>query len=125
MVETLESAELEAQRAGLQALLGSKEFARAPALANLPSHLCDRLFAGEANLVKEYPVGAEVFKCGTWFDRESGSIVRVEANRLRKRLDAYYADECATHRCVQFESDPMLRSSKQKTSKKRAAHNFP
>ncbi len=41
MVETPESAELEAQRAELQALLGSKEFMRAPTLANLLSYLCE------------------------------------------------------------------------------------
>ncbi len=57
-----------------------------------------RLFAGEANQVKEYPVGVEVFKRGASFDQDSDSIVRVEANRLRKRLAAYYAGDGATHR---------------------------
>ena len=98
MVETPESAELEAQRAELQTLLGSKEFMRAPTLANLLSYLCERFFAGEANQIKEYSVGVEVFKRGASFDQDSDSIVRVEANRLRKRLAAYYAGDGATHR---------------------------
>jgi hypothetical protein len=98
MVETPESIDLESQRAELQALLGSKEFTRAPTLALLLTYLCERLFAGEANQIKEYSVGVEVFKRGASFDQDSDSIVRVEANRLRKRLAEYYAGEGATHR---------------------------
>ena len=98
MVQTPESIDLESQRAELQAVLGSKEFTRAPTLANLLSYLCERLFAGEANQIKEYSVGVEVFKRGASFDQDSDSIVRVEANRLRKRLADYYAGEGATHR---------------------------
>jgi hypothetical protein len=120
MVETPESADLESQRAELQALLDSKEFTRAPTLANLLSYLCERLFAGEANQIKEYSVGVEVFKRGASFDQDSDSIVRVEANRLRKRLAAYYAGDGASHRLQitipvgqyvpRFEPGPGLRS---------------
>jgi hypothetical protein len=98
MVETPETMDLESQRAELQTLLGSKEFTRAPMLALLLTYLCERLFAGEANKIKEYSVGVEVFKRGASFDQDSDSIVRVEANRLRKRLAEYYAGEGATHR---------------------------
>ncbi len=45
--------------------------------------------------MKEYSVGVEVFHRGDYFDQNSDSIVRVEANRLRKRLAAYYAGEGA------------------------------
>jgi hypothetical protein len=48
--------------------------------------------------IKEYSVGVEVFHRGASFDQDSDSIVRVEANRLRKRLAAYYAGEGASHR---------------------------
>jgi len=98
MVETPDSIDLASQRAELEALLGSKEFTRAPTLANLLKYLCERLFAGEANQIKEYSVGVEVFKRGASFDQDSDSIVRVEANRLRKRLAEYYAGDGATHR---------------------------
>ena len=40
----------------------------------------------------------EVFHRGSSFDQDSDSIVRVEANRLRKRLATYYAGEGASHR---------------------------
>ena len=90
--------DLDAQRAELEAVLHSEQFTRAPTLANLLSYLCEKLFAGEAYQIKEYSVGVEVFHRGSSFDQDSDSIVRVEANRLRKRLAAYYAGEGASHR---------------------------
>jgi len=97
-VDSQVSSKLEAQRAELEAVLQSKYFTRAPTLANLLSYLCEKLFAGEANQIKEYSVGVEVFHRGPSFDQDSDSIVRVEANRLRKRLAEYYAGDCASHR---------------------------
>ena len=97
-LEAPESTDLEAQRAELEAVLHSEHFTRAPTLAHLLSYLCERLFAGEASQIKEYSVGVEVFHRGSSFDQDSDSIVRVEANRLRKRLAAYYAGEGASHR---------------------------
>jgi hypothetical protein len=93
-----ESIDLEAQRAELEAVLRSEQFTRAPTLANFLSYLCEKLFAGEAYQIKEYSVGVEVFHRGPSFDQDSDSIVRVEANRLRKRLAAYYAGDGASHR---------------------------
>jgi hypothetical protein len=98
MAEQPDAIDLEAQRAELKVLLASKEFTRAPTLALLLTYLCERLFVGEANQIKEYSVGVEVFKRGASFDQDSNSIVRVEANRLRKRLAEYYAGEGASHR---------------------------
>jgi hypothetical protein len=97
-VASLDSVEIEAQRAELEAVLQSKYFTRAPTLAHLLSYLCEKLFAGEANQIKEYSVGVEVFHRGASFDQDSDSIVRVEANRLRKRLAEYYASDGASHR---------------------------
>jgi hypothetical protein len=97
-IEGSEPVDIEAQRAELDAVLHSQHFVRAPALAHLLSYLCEKLFAGEARQIKEYSVGVEVFHRGDSFDQDSDSIVRVEANRLRKRLAEYYAGEGASHR---------------------------
>jgi hypothetical protein len=94
---SIHSAEVDAQRAELRAVLAAPEFARAPRLAHLLTYLCEKLFAGEAAQIKEYSVGVEVFERGESFDQDSDSIVRVEANRLRKRLAEYYAGEGAGH----------------------------
>jgi hypothetical protein len=85
------------QRAELEQVLQSRSFVRAPTLAHLLSYLGEKLFAGEANQIKEYSIGVEVFHRGPSFDQDSDSIVRVEANRLRKRLAEYYAGEGAAH----------------------------
>jgi hypothetical protein len=97
-IESAESIELQEQRAELQAVLESRDFVRAPKLAQLLSYLCERLFAGEAHRIKEYSIGLEVFHRGATFDQDSDSIVRVEANRLRRRLGDYYAGEGKGHR---------------------------
>src|SRR5579871_1243795 len=93
----VQTGEVEMQRAELKSVLASQDFVRAPKLAHLLAYLCDSLFAGKANQIKEYSIGLEVFHRGTSFDQDSDSIVRVEANRLRKRLAEYYASEGASH----------------------------
>ena len=85
------------QRCELSCVLASADFVRAPRLAHLLTYLCEKLFAGEANQIKEYSIGLDVFHRGTSFDQDSDSIVRVEANRLRKRLAEYYAGAGASH----------------------------
>ena len=92
-----ESADLAMQRAEAAEVLRSEHFTRAPMLAHLLSYLCEKLFAGEASQIKEYSVGVEVFHRGAAFDQDADSIVRVEANRLRKRLAEYYAGPGAAH----------------------------
>jgi len=85
------------QRAELQTVLESSHFVRAPKLAQLLSYLCEMLFAGKAGQIKEYSIAVELFRRGDNFDQNSDSIVRVEANRLRKRLANYYSTEGAAH----------------------------
>lgn len=90
--------DVEAQRAELNAVLQSRCFMRAPKLAHLLTYLCEKLFSGQAHQIKEYSIGVEVFRRGDSFDQDSDSIVRVEANRLRRRLAEYYASEGTAHR---------------------------
>ena len=94
----LESTTLEKKRAELQAVLQSPLFVRSPTLAHLLSHLCEKTFAGEGDQIKEYSIAVDVFGRPDSFDQEVDSIVRVEANRLRKRLAEYYSGEGASNR---------------------------
>ncbi len=93
-----ENISLELQRAELGAVLRSELFSRAPTLAHLLSYLCEKTFAGESGQIKEYSIAVDVFGRRDSFDQDVDSIVRVQANRLRKRLAEYYAAEGATHR---------------------------
>ncbi|HXZ78770.1 MAG TPA: malectin domain-containing carbohydrate-binding protein [Terriglobales bacterium] len=88
---------VEAERAELQRVLQSEAFVRAPALSHLLSYLCEKWFAGEGEQIKEYSIAVEVFGRGASFDQDSDSIVRVQANRLRRRLAEYYAGDGAGH----------------------------
>ena len=88
----------ELERAELEAVLQSHLFSRSPTLAHLLSYLCERVFAGESNQIKEYSIALDVFSRKESFDQDTDSIVRVQANRLRKRLAEYYAGEGASHR---------------------------
>ena len=90
-----ESTRWEAERAELQTVLQSPVFVRSPALSHLLSYLCEKTFAGETDQIKEYSIAIDVFDRRDSFDQDSDSIVRVEANRLRKRLSEYYAREGA------------------------------
>ncbi len=92
-----ETASTAGEREELKRVLRSNLFTRAPTLAHLLAYLCEKSFAGESNQIKEYSVGIDVFHRSPDFDQEADSIVRVQANRLRKRLAEYYAGEGATH----------------------------
>lgn len=98
---TAEPASMDQERAELQAVLQSELFMRSPTLAHLLSHLCEKTFAGESSRIKEYTIAVEVFGRRDSFDQETDSIVRVQANRLRKRLAEYYGGEGANH-CIQI-----------------------
>ena len=94
---TTEPVSWEAERAELQAVLQSHLFTRSPTLTHLLSYLCEKTFAGESAQIKEYSVGLDVFDRRDSFDQDTDSIVRVQANRLRKRLSEYYASEGTAH----------------------------
>jgi TolB-like protein len=77
-------------RAELDRLLASKGFATAGRLSKLLRYVVDKTLAGETDQLKEYAVGIEVFERGDKYDPRLDSIVRVEAGRLRTKLDEYY-----------------------------------
>lgn len=93
----LQSLSIEAKRAELTRLLQSPLFLRSPSLAHLLSYLCEKTLAGESDQIKEYAVAVDVFGRHESFDQDTDSIVRVQANRLRKRLADFYNGEGATH----------------------------
>ena len=95
--KTAEPGAVEKQRAELQSVLRSALFGRSPALAHLLSYLCEQLFAGEGDQIKEYSIAIDVFGRPEAFDQDADSIVRVQANRLRKRLAEFYSGEGASH----------------------------
>ena len=82
-------------RAEVERVLASRGFANAGRLSRLLRYVVDRTLAGQADQLKEYAVGIEVFDRDDKYDPRLDSIVRVEAGRLRSRLDEYYNGEGA------------------------------
>ncbi len=81
--------------AELERILASKGFATAGRLSRLLRYVVEKTLAGDAGQLKEYAVGVEVFDRDDKYDPRLDSIVRVEAGRLRSRLDEYYNGEGA------------------------------
>ncbi|HSC28377.1 MAG TPA: hypothetical protein VLD67_13945 [Vicinamibacterales bacterium] len=77
-------------RAQLERLLASETLASTARLRRFLRHVVERTIAGEGDRLKEYAVGIEVFDRGEEYDPRVDSIVRVEAGRLRAKLDDYY-----------------------------------
>ncbi len=88
---------LDLQRAEIDHILQSGLFAKAPRLERFFRYVCERHLEGEADRIKEYSIATEALGRAACFDPKSDSIVRVEAHRLRKRLEAFYRDEGADH----------------------------
>jgi TolB-like protein len=82
-------------RAELDRILASKGFSGAGRLSKLLHYVVDKTLAGETDQLKEYAVGIEVFERDEKYDPRLDSIVRVEAGRLRTKLDEYYNGEGA------------------------------
>ena len=78
-------------RLQLDRLLASDGFANADRMSGFLRYVVERALAGESDQVKEYVIGVAVFGRDEQYDPRLDSIVRVEARRLRTKLDEYYA----------------------------------
>jgi TolB-like protein len=77
-------------RAQLERILGSAGFTASERLRRFLRYVVERSLAGEAAQLKEYVIGREVFDRDDQYDPRIDSIVRVEAGRLRTKIDEYY-----------------------------------
>lgn len=81
--------------AELDRIASSAGFAGAGRLAPFLRHLVERALEGELSRLKESVLGVEFFGRPADYDPRLDPIVRVEARRLRLRLDEYYASASA------------------------------
>ena len=77
----------------LARVLATNDFQASPQLAAFLTFVVGRTLDGEGHLLKAYTVATEVLGRPASFDPQSDPIVRVEATRLRRLLDHYYATE--------------------------------
>lgn len=77
--------------AELARVLATPQFAHAPRLSRFLRHVVTEGLAGRGDRLKEFAIAAEVFDRGPDYDPASDALVRVEAGRLRQKLQACYA----------------------------------
>jgi hypothetical protein len=80
-----------AVRTELERVLASDGFVNSERLTRFLRFTVEKTLAGEGDQLKEYLLGVEVFDRGAAFDPRMDPIVRVEARRLRAKLEEYYA----------------------------------
>ena len=85
----------EAVRVQLQTILASRLFVTATRPRRFLTYIVEQTLAGQTDAIKELVLGIEVFDRPADFDSKVDTIVRVEAGKLRKRLEEYYASEGA------------------------------
>lgn len=77
----------------LARVLDSQTFKSAERSKALLRFIVQEALADRATRLKDYTLGVEVLGRGEQFDPRTDPIARVEASRLRSRLDLYYATE--------------------------------
>jgi hypothetical protein len=80
-------------RAHLDRILNSETLRKAPNLCHLLDYVVTKWAEGNAHHIKESVIAIEVFARRSDFDGRIDNIVRVQAHRLRKLLETYYAEE--------------------------------
>jgi len=78
-------------RAQVERMIASDEFSRSPQLGAFLRFVVEAVLDGKADRIKAYTIGVEVLRRDTKFDPQIDPIVRVEATRLRRTIDRYYA----------------------------------
>ncbi|MCU1339013.1 MAG: repeat-containing protein [Bryobacterales bacterium] len=78
-------------RAQVQKILESSIFSNCGRLTRFISFAAQHALSGTGAPLKEYVIGVEVFDRTSAYDPRIDPIVRVEARRLRSKLETYYA----------------------------------
>ena len=73
----------------------SRYLRRAPQLRQMLSYVVERSLENRESELKQYSLGVEGFQRPADFDPRVDPIVRVQARKLRSRLERYYANKGA------------------------------
>ncbi len=83
-------------RDALARLVTSEEFRASPQLVAFLTFVIEAALGGNSDRIKAYTIGVEALGRGANFDPQIDPIVRVEATRLRRTMERYYAGSGAT-----------------------------
>jgi hypothetical protein len=79
------------RRSQLERILASPTLQASPRRRLLLRYLAEETLDGRADRLKGYPIALAVFNRDQSFDPQFDPVVRLEARRLRRDLDGYYA----------------------------------
>ncbi len=91
-------------------LLTTERFRKAPVLRQLLQYLVIKEAEGRTDEIKESIIAIDVFSRSQEFDSRLDNIVRVQAHRLRKLLEAYY-ETGSQRRLPDHDSEGELRAA--------------
>ena len=78
-------------RATVERMTASEAFVRSPQLAAFLRFVVEAVLEGRSDRIKGYTIAVEVLRRDASFDPQSDPIVRVDATRLRRAIERYYA----------------------------------
>jgi hypothetical protein len=90
----------EEKLAQLERVVGSQAFHESESLRSFLTFIVNKLVAGEEDQIKEYTIAIDVFGRGAQFNPRIDSVVRVQAGRLRYKLQEYYTTEGKTDKVL-------------------------
>ncbi|XWN31072.1 MAG: hypothetical protein ROR55_27070 [Devosia sp.] len=76
---------------GLERILNDPDFQSSPRRREMLRYIVHEKVAGRADRLKGISIAHAVFMRGEDFDQQTDPVVRIEARRLRRDLDSYYA----------------------------------
>ncbi|MGH9403433.1 MAG: hypothetical protein ACRD2P_15135 [Terriglobia bacterium] len=79
----------------LQRLLESRTLSNSEAIRRVLKYIVEVSVSGHSKDIKEYTIATEALKCPEDFDPKADNKVRVQMQRLRKKLEEYYSGEGA------------------------------
>jgi len=79
----------------VELIIASQTFSKAARLSQFLVYVSERALTGRADEINEQHIGEQVFDRRPGYDPGQDNIVRVQASRLRQRLEAYFSEEGA------------------------------
>jgi hypothetical protein len=84
----------------LERICSSRHFASSPRMIRFLRYIVEKSVSGNSADIRELQIGLEVFDRWPTYDPKIDTIVRVEARRLRKKLEEYYRSDGRADRVV-------------------------
>jgi hypothetical protein len=96
LLEEVASLEGDPCRKLVEKIIASQTFGKTARLSQFLSYVCECSLTGRSDEINEQNIGEHVFERTAGYDPGQDNIVRVQASRLRQRLETYFNEEGAS-----------------------------